>query len=821
MCLWTRAIQPLASRLCCRTPRFRCSLLRSVRYRSSLTLRHRLFQWIEIRSPSRARARENPPRATKPTNLAYVVYTSGSTGQPKGVAVEHRQLTNYLHSILELLKLPRNASFATVSTFAADLGNTVVFTSLCGGGTLHVISEERSADADALGDYFSQHAIDCLKIVPSHLAALQNGTHSARVLPRKLLILGGEASRLDWIKGLRSLNPRCVVMNHYGPTEATVGVLTYRVEADAVVTELKNLPLGRPIFNTKIYLLDQHLNPVPVGVAGELHIGGLCLARGYLNHPELTAERFIPNPFSQEAGARLYKSGDLARYLPDGNIEFLGRCDDQLKIRGFRVEPREIEAALEQHPGVMQVAALAARDQLDENRLVAYVVPKEPDRMIGAKQRYVLPNGMAVSHLNRNETDYLYDEIFRRQAYLRHGITLKDGDCVFDVGANIGLFTLFANQICRQPKIYAFEPNPSACEILTANASLYAPNARIFPCGLSNESKTATLTFFPGFSLFSGFYADPLAEKELVKTYLANQQKAEASEMADVIADNDDLLDMRFSSRTIEAPLRALSEIIEEEGLESIDLLKINVEKSELDVLRGIEEADWAKIKQIVLEADTKDNLQAITILLEGHGYDLSIDQDVLLENTQLYYVYAIRPSSERRILRKSGATAHIQSLPDLGASSLSTANLRTFLQRRLPDYMVPSAFVLLGKLPLTSTGKIDRQGLPAPAVPGERIGTILPRSATEKIVADAWSAVIDGASFGVYDDFFQLGGHSLLAMRVRSRLRSASGLDIPLRIFFENATVAAMAEYIEGVRRTGGKTANPPLVADREELVL
>ena len=608
-------------------------------------------------------------------------------------------------------------------------------------------------------------------------------------------------------------------MNHYGPTEATVGVLTYRVEADAVLTGLKNLPLGRPVFNTKIYLLDQHLNPVPVGVAGELHIGGLCLARGYLNHPELTAERFISNPFSQEAGARLYRSGDLARYLPDGNIEFLGRVDDQVKIRGFRVEPREIEAALEHHPAIMQVAALAARDQFGEHRLVAYVVPKEPGRMIDAKRRYVLPNGMAVSHLNKHETDYLYDEIFKREAYLRHGITLKDGDCVFDVGANIGLFTLFANQICRQPKIYAFEPNPSACEILTANASLYAPNARIFPCGLSNKSKTATLTFFPGFSLFSGFYADPLAEKELVKTYMANQQKAGAPEMADGIADSDDLLDLRFSSRTFEAPLRALSEIIEEEGLESIDLLKINVEKSEMDVLRGIEETDWAKIKQIVLETDTKDNLQAITILLEGHGYDLSIDQDVLLENTQLHYVYAIRPSSERRILRESGEPAHIRSSPDLDASSLSTANLRNFLQRRLPDYMIPAAFVLLEALPLNANGKLDRSALPTP----ERAADCyrLPKTAEERILCGIFADLLGLERVGVTESFFELGGHSLLAMRVVSRLRGACGLNIPVRVFFENATVAALAEYIEGVRRIGEKTAGTPLIAGREELVL
>ena len=289
--------------------------------------------------------------------------------------------------------------------------------------------------------------------------------------------------------------------------------------------------------------------------------------------------------------------------------------------------------------------------------------------------------------------------------------------------------------------------------------------------------------------------------------------------MADLIADSDDLLDLRFSSRAIEAPLRALSEIIQEEGLESIDLLKINVEKSELDVLSGIEEADWAKIKQIVLETDTKDNLQAITILLKGHGYDLSIDQDVLLENTQLYYVYAIRPSSERRILRESRETAHIPSLPDLGASSLSTANLRTFLQRRLPDYMVPSAFVLLETLPLNANGKLDRSALPAPEHAADCYRP--PRTPEEGILCEIFADLLGLERVGIADTFFELGGHSLLAMRVISRLRSASGLDIPLRVFFENATVAALAEYIDGAQCSGAKTSFVPLAVDHDELVL
>ncbi|WP_333416643.1 amino acid adenylation domain-containing protein [Microcoleus sp. MOSTC5] len=315
------------------------------------------------------------PRASS-DNLAYVIYTSGSTGTPKGVAIEHGQLLNYLHSIQEKLNLPSGASFATVSTFAADLGNTAIFPALCSGGCLHIVSQERATDPEALGEYFRRHSIDCLKIVPSHLAALLTSSEAESILPRKRLILGGEAASWELIEEIRKINPDCLIFNHYGPTEATVGVLTYQVYGEELKGISETVPLGRPIANTQIYLLDSHLQPVPVGVPGELHIGGSSLARGYLNRPELTAEKFIPNPFGAPE-AHLYKTGDLARYLPDGNIEFIGRIDSQVKIRGFRIELGEIEAALGQHPDIAQAVVVAREDVPGEKRLVAYFVSNQ------------------------------------------------------------------------------------------------------------------------------------------------------------------------------------------------------------------------------------------------------------------------------------------------------------------------------------------------------------------------------------------------------------------------------------------------------------
>ncbi|MDP8963515.1 MAG: amino acid adenylation domain-containing protein, partial [Cyanobacteriota bacterium] len=330
-----------------------------------------------------------------PENLAYVLYTSGSTGQPKGVAIEHRQILNYLHGIVEKLELPADANFATVSTFAADLGNTAIFPALCTGGCLHIVSQERASDPEALADYFQHHPIDCLKIVPSHLATLLASSASSSLLPRQCLVLGGEAASWDLVEKVQQYAPNCRILNHYGPTETTVGVLTYPVESKRDSYNAKTVPIGRAIANTQVYLLDKQLQPVPIGVPGELYIGGAGLAREYLNRPELTAEKFITIEHlcgQDDHPTRLYKTGDKARYLPDGNIEFLGRVDHQVKIRGFRIELGEIEAVLGQHPGVRQTAVSLSEDESGNKRLVGYVVPNPKQAPSVSDLRHFLLN---------------------------------------------------------------------------------------------------------------------------------------------------------------------------------------------------------------------------------------------------------------------------------------------------------------------------------------------------------------------------------------------------------------------------------------------
>jgi len=323
----------------------------------------------------------------RPENLVYVLFTSGSTGRPKGVALEHRQLYSYVQGVRERLKLPDGASYATVTTFAADLGHTAIFPALTSGGCLHVVRQERAADAVALAEYFKRQEVDCMKIVPSHLGALLATTQAAQVLPRRRLVLGGEASSWELIKRVRELQPECRILNHYGPTETTVGVLTCEVEPEQVEYQTATVPLGRPLAAVQVYVLDQGMEPAPVWVAGEVYIGGGQVARGYLNVPEQTAARFVPDPFSEQAGSRLYRTGDLARYLPDGQIEFLGRVDHQIKIRGYRIELGEIEAVIEQHVGVGESVVVVRESEGGDKRLVAYVVAKEGAELAASEVR--------------------------------------------------------------------------------------------------------------------------------------------------------------------------------------------------------------------------------------------------------------------------------------------------------------------------------------------------------------------------------------------------------------------------------------------------
>ncbi len=311
---------------------------------------------------------ENPQNSVRPDNLAYVLYTSGSTGAPKGCQLDVANLNHYLQWAMDYyFENGEGGNFGLYSSLSFDLTVTSLFLPLLRGKTLCLFPQSAEL-VDILKESFRQDSlIDCIKLTPSHISVLKHLDLSATNI--RLALVGGEALSLDQVHTLQQLNPEMKIYNEYGPTEATVGCIVKHVRPDD-----ERVLIGKPIHNMQIYILDPYLQPVPVGVPGEIHIGGDGLARGYLKRDDLTHERFIPNPFDEE-GDQLYKTGDVGRWLPDGNIEYLGRNDDQVKIRGYRVELGEIEARLLEHNEI-QDALVVAKDFAGngQKELVAYVV---------------------------------------------------------------------------------------------------------------------------------------------------------------------------------------------------------------------------------------------------------------------------------------------------------------------------------------------------------------------------------------------------------------------------------------------------------------
>jgi amino acid adenylation domain-containing protein/non-ribosomal peptide synthase protein (TIGR01720 family) len=351
---------------------------------------------------------ENPRSGVKPENLAYVIYTSGSTGKPKGVLIEHRSLVNYTTAAIAEYGIEKRDRVLQFASISFDASAEEIYPCLTSGATLVLRTDSMLDSAAVFLEKCRNWNLTVLSLPTAYwheLTALLSQETLVLAPSLRLTIIGGEKALPERLKTwIERVGQQVRLVNTYGPTEATV-VATIG-ELSAADATLRELPIGRPIGNVQTYILDCNGQPVPTGIPGELHVGGAGLARGYLNRPELTEEKFIPSPFSNEPGSRLYKTGDLTRYRPDGNIEYVGRIDNQVKIRGFRIELAEIEAALSQHPAVLESAVLVWSEANARKRLVAYVVPD------AREQNSSLPSSELRQFLQERLPEYMVPSAF-------------------------------------------------------------------------------------------------------------------------------------------------------------------------------------------------------------------------------------------------------------------------------------------------------------------------------------------------------------------------------------------------------------------------
>lgn len=804
-----------------------------------------------------------------PDNVAYIIYTSGSTGKPKGVMVTHRNVARLFAATQDSFSFSTSDVWTLFHSYAFDFSVWEIWGALLYGGRLVIVPYWVSRSPEAFYNMLVRERVTVLNQTPSAFRQLcQIDEASTREIQQsltlRLVIFGGEALDFDslgqWFRDHGDKQPQLV--NMYGITETTVHV-TERCVRAADLTANPGSLIGRPIGDLRGYVLDRHMQVLPAGVPGELYVSGAGVARGYLGRPELSAERFVPDPFSGTAGARLYRTGDLVRYRAEGDLEYLGRVDQQVKIRGFRIEPGEIESALEQHQEVREAVVIASKDATGEPRLIAYIVAEQNGE-----------HNEKIESAELSAEQVAQWEMVFNENYSQPG---NQPDPTFNI-------TGWNNSYTGKP-IAEEEMREWLDQTVERILSLQPRNVLEIGCGTG----LLLLRLAPHCTRYAGTDFSPIALDYIQQTLSLRNEDLPQLELHLRRADNFEGLepnsfdlvvlnsvvqyfpDVDYLLRVIEGAVKVVKPggsifIGDVRSLPLLEAFHLSVQlhqaPSSLPVaqLEQRVKRHMAQEEELIIEPAFFVALkQQVPQIGEVHGllkhgrYQNEMTQfryDVILSlgapEQSLPHTQSEVPTNlpvfqflkalellagDRRPETVSDLRAQMQQIDGLDSEdlrlkllSLTNGNLkpwaryannplegrfarrlvpklRSFLQERLPDYMVPSAFVLMDAMPLTQHGKINRRALPAPdqARPELEDIYVAPRTHAEKELAAMFAHVLGVTQVGLHDNFFDLGGHSLLATQLLARMRETfSDKEITLRLIFESPTVAGLAREIE-----------------------
>jgi amino acid adenylation domain-containing protein len=783
------------------------------------------------------------------SNLAYLIYTSGSTGRPKGVMIEHRSLLNYMHWARKEYMHDGPHDLPLFSSIGADLTITSIFLPLISGSSVVVYPESENGIDLSIIDVFNDDAVDIIKLTPSHLALLD----SVQATPRRLkkLIVGGEDFKAGLARKVSALfGGDIVIYNEYGPTETTIGCMIYRFDPEQ--DHQPSVAIGKPIDNLRIYLLDSGMNPVPVGVPGDLYIGGAGLARGYHNHEALTAEQFVEDPF--QPGERMYRSGDIGRWRSGETIDYLGREDDQVKVRGFRIERGEIEAAMGQLPGISEVYTqviehAAPTSEADIIHCLACGLPSNVPRAdldehsICGPCRVFAQQSQIAEQFFKSEDELLH--IFEQARNSSSG----PYDCLMQYsGGKDSTFALYKLvEIGMRPLVFSFDNGyipESAKEnirriVADLNLDLVWGETEAI-----NDILVESLRRFSnvcnGCQKVINTMSISLAVKHGISCIVTGLSRGQSFEtrVADLLSNR--VFDIDDMDRTvIEArkayhqmddavsrnlDMRAFEDEDVFEKVQFIDFYRYcDVPLSEvLDFLKN--KTPWTRPTDTGRSTNCLINEAGIYIHLKErgyHNYAAPYSWDVRLGHKQRdsalrELVDNIDESRVRRMLSKIGYDPDEKafSMVDrrivayyVGERDYQPEELRTLLADSLPSYMIPAHFLRLSAFPLNATGKIDRPALPLPeeSQHPRTVEYAAPRNETERLLATIWERVLRVERVGIHDNFFDLGGDSILNIQIVSRAVKA-GLQITPTKLFQAQTIAALAQ--EGIRASQAQPA-------------
>ncbi len=783
---------------------------------------------------------KNPERKINPKNLAYIMFTSGSTGVPKGVKISHGALANYINAAGEKYCQTENPTFPLFTTIDFDLTVTSIFLPLTFGGNIEVYEESEAGTPDlAVLDVVEDNKADVIKLTPSHLSLIKDKDLSGSKI--KTMIVGGEDLKTALAESISKSFPGGVkIYNEYGPTEAAVGCILH--EFDAEKDRETSVPVGRPFANTSVYILDEKLNPVPPGVAGKLYLSGKSLADGYWKNPELTAQKFIRNPF--EPNAKMYDTGDLARLNERGEIEYLGRRDEQVKIGGIRIELGEIETALAEHTKI-------------ETCVVELVESKKQkfSEDVFNCQRCGLPSNYPTAEFDEagvcnfcssfENYQQKVEKYFKTPDDLRElfedsrSANKGEYDCIMLLSGGKDSTYALARLVRMNVRVLAYtldngyisvqakENIKRVCEDLGVEHIFGETPAMndIFVDSLVRYKNVCNGCFKTIYTLSTRlaleknipFIVTGLSRGQFFETRLTEELFWKKD--VDVAGIDRMILDARKSyHRTNDAANRLLDASVFEndsvfERVRFIDFYRYFDVGFEEMMKYLNERLPWIRPTDTGRSTNCLINQVGIYVHKKELGYS----------NYAFPYSWDVRIGHKTREVSLDEINEEIDErevgkiIDEIGYSNMEktekrlvafyTASkeiapneLRQFLANKIPAYMIPNSFIRMDEMPLTANGKVDRRALREISFGTEKTETeyAAPENEFEEILQKIWSEVLQIEKIGVNDNFLHLGGNSLAAIRIMTRANDAFDLSAPLSKIFEMPTIKTLSAYFE-----------------------
>ncbi len=701
------------------------------------------------------------PHAPRPSNLVYAMPTSGTTGTPKLVGIPHHALLCHLETMAQQYPSSVRGVVLQHTPPTFDVAMWETFGPLLHGGRLVLAAPGLRRDPPQFIGAMRRHQVTTLQVVPSLLAALLRAGHWPHPSFERIFC-GGEALDPELAAAAANAFGQADLHNLYGPTEATIDASgwCYRPERSRVA-------IGRPHPGTDAFVLDPQLRALPRGAVGELFVGGERLARGYVGAPRATAARFVPHPFSD--GARLYRTGDLVRWGHDGRLEFVNRNDRQFKLRGQRIELGEVDAALRSHPAVDDAVAAVVDDSHGAAvRALVQAHPRYTKTVRGLTRNAVAPF-LRVAHPSISEAHSEFDLLFGSRTGLG-GLTLADGDWVVDVGAGAGLFSLYAAMACPGARVLAIEPDPGIRPSLEVNLRCYASTHRVYDGAIGSTDTRATFETQERTALFSGLRDFDRVDDEAYLEFREQVLSAPPTE--------------------IEIPQARLSTLLGREGVAKIGLLRIDVARDTLAILRTLDARDLSDTRQISAEVLGVEHVEACESLLSTAGMQVTIEETDGVGELRLFQLIAIR--EDPGVGREQDLELWEPELVD--EEDLDEPTVVEHVRSHLSASMCPSRVALVDELPRLVNGKLDHLAIGKLLRHLGEASTAPPCGDLEIALSELWGQVLDLRPRDRGLDFFEAGGHSLLATQLAARTSDAFGVQFAVADVFERPTLQQQA---------------------------